>query len=71
MRADARKSTPEHPDRDLHCQESIEPLMQRIIAYANANGFGTVETMNAMNEVLQHLRVAYDEDPDPQDDPLD
>ena len=45
--------------------------MQRIIAYANANGFGTVETMNAMEEVLRHLRVAYDEDPDPQDDPRD
>lgn len=63
--------TPDHPDRDLHCQESIEPLMQRIIEYAHANGYGTVETMNAMEEVLRHLRVAYDEDPDPQDDPVD
>jgi hypothetical protein len=29
------------------------------------NGWGTVETMNAMEEILRNIRLAYAEVPDP------
>lgn len=56
-----------HPDRDLACQEAVEGSLQEIIADPNAHGWGTVETITAMEEVLRHFRVAYAEDPDPAD----
>ncbi|MCV9965688.1 hypothetical protein OIU34_27830 [Pararhizobium sp. BT-229] len=57
-----------HPDRDVHCQESIQATMQQILAEANQQGWGTIETITAMEEVLRNLRHAYDEDPDPAED---
>jgi hypothetical protein len=69
MTVQAPRHQASHPDRDLQCQESIEPVMQEILAEANMHGWGTSETLNAMEEVLRHLRRAYAEDPDPADDP--
>ena len=69
MDIEVPRHTPTHPDRDLECQESIEPTMREILDQANQRGWGTVETMNAMEEVLRNLRLAYAEDPDPQEDP--
>ncbi|MCV9967439.1 hypothetical protein OIU34_37030 [Pararhizobium sp. BT-229] len=40
-----------HPDRDLACPEAVEGSLQEIIADANAHGWGTVETITAMEEV--------------------
>lgn len=54
-----------HPDRALGCQEALEPELQRILADANTHGWGTLETISAMEEVLKNLRIAYAEDPDP------
>jgi hypothetical protein len=71
MRIDPSHFPASHPDRDLQCQENIEPAMQEIIARANESGWGTVETMNAMEENLQNLRLAYSEDPDPEEDPIE
>lgn len=58
-----------HPDRSLDCQEAVEPDLQRIIADANKNGWGTIETITAIEEVMKNLRLAYAEDPDPAEDP--
>jgi hypothetical protein len=58
-----------HPDRTFACEEAVEPELQRILADANTHGWGTMETISAMEEVLKHLRVAYAEDPDPAEDP--
>ncbi|MDQ0323711.1 hypothetical protein QO002_005918 [Pararhizobium capsulatum DSM 1112] len=69
MQVDAPKFPTSHPDRALQCQANIEPVMQEIIAAANAKGWGTVETMSAMEDVLCNLLVAYEEDPDPEEDP--
>jgi hypothetical protein len=59
-----------HPDRFLACQESIEFDLQEIIDKANMRGWGTVETLDAMEEVLRNLRLAYTEDPDPAEEPI-
>ena len=68
MNIEAPKFRTSHPDRDLQCQESIEGVMQEILAEANMQGWGTVETMNAMEEVLRNLRLAY-ADADTEDAP--
>ena len=69
MTIEAPKLAASHPDRESHCQESIQSTMQLILAEANSKGWGTVETMNAMEAVLNNLRRAHAEDPDPADDP--
>lgn len=58
-----------HPDRSLDCQEAVEADLQRILADANTHGWGTLETISAMEEVLKNLRLAYAEDPDQAEDP--
>ena len=67
MSVDAAKHPVSHADRQLACQEAVERAMQTILADANTKGWGTIEAINAMEEVLKHLRVAYAEDPDPAD----
>jgi hypothetical protein len=69
MNIDAPRLAASHPDRDIHCQESLSRVMQQIIAGATMHGWGTIETINAMEEVLKNLRVVYDEDTDCQDAP--
>jgi hypothetical protein len=59
-----------HPDRHLSCQEAVERDLLEIIDRANMGGWGTVETMDAIEEVMRHLRVAYAEDPDPAEEPI-
>ena len=59
-----------HPDRSLSCQEMIERDMQDIVDKANMRGWGTIEVMDAMDEVLRNLRHAYAEDPDPAEEPI-
>jgi hypothetical protein len=58
-----------HPDRYLACEKAVEPELQRILADANTHGWGRIETISAMEEVLKHLRIGYAEDPDPAEDP--
>jgi hypothetical protein len=69
MNIDAPRLAAGHPDRDIHCQESFSRVMQQIIADATMQGWGTIETINAIEEILKNIRVAYDEDPDPQNPP--
>lgn len=68
MSIHAPRFQPDHPDRALHCQESLESAVQELIADANQKGWGTVEVFAALEELLKNLRVAYAEDPDPEDE---
>ncbi len=67
-------NTPKYPvsqeDRHRVSQEEVEGPLQVIIDKANMRGWTTIETITAMEEVLKNLRLAYDEDPDPAEDPL-
>ena len=63
MQIEPPKFRTSQPERDLQCQESIEGAMQEIIIDAYMMGWGTVETMNAMEEVLRNLRLFYSEGP--------
>ncbi|WP_426237676.1 hypothetical protein [Pararhizobium sp. DWP1-1-3] len=68
MNIEAPKLCENHPDRDLQCQECVEVVMQEIIAEATRKGWESVETIQAMQEILMRLRLAfagglYPEDP--------
>lgn len=70
MAVDAPNYPVSHPDRALACQEAVELDLLRMIEEANTNGWGTIETITAIEEVMKNLRLAYAEDPDPAEDPL-
>lgn len=57
-----------HPDRDANLQEQIDTLFVDLIDQFCISGFGTIETIDAMQEVLRHRRRMYAEDPDPSED---
>ncbi|WP_426130233.1 hypothetical protein [Pararhizobium sp. PWRC1-1] len=54
-----------HEDRNLACQEEVDGPLQIILDQANTHGWGTIETISAMEEVLKNMRIAYAEHPDP------
>ncbi|KQY20210.1 hypothetical protein [Rhizobium sp. Root483D2] len=60
-----------HEDRHLVCQEEVEGPLKVIIDQANMHGWGTLEVISAIEDVIKHLRLAYAEDPDPAEDPID
>lgn len=65
----APKYAVSHEDRPLACQEEVDGALQKILDEATTHGWGTIETISAMEEVLQNMRIAYAEDPDPAEDP--
>lgn len=56
------------PDRSLELQEQIDMQLADLIHQFVVAGYGTVETIKAMHEVLDSRRLAYDRDPDPAED---
>ncbi len=70
MTVEAAKFPVSHPDRQLTCQEAVERDLLEIIDKANMHGWGTVETMDAIEDVLRNIRLAYSEDPDPTEEPI-
>lgn len=54
-----------HEDRHLLCQEEVDGSLQDILDRATTHGWGTLETISAMEEVLKNLRLAYSEDREP------
>ena len=48
---------------DVEWKANIERLMRQIINEANMDGCGSIETLNAIEEVLKKLQSTYAEDP--------
>jgi hypothetical protein len=46
-----------HEDRHLLCQEELDGSMQDILNRATTHGWGTLEAITAMEEVLKNLRL--------------
>lgn len=63
-----RKST-EYPDRDLECEEAMDAALRDVLDAGNAAGWSTPEMLSAIERVVPFIRVAYEADPDPADDP--
>lgn len=69
MYIEAPKLRENHPDRYLQCQECLDGIVQEIIAEATRKGWEPVETVQAMQEILMRLRLAFAGGLDP-DDPV-
>jgi len=67
MHIEAPNLRENHPDRDLQCQDCIEGIVQEIIAEATRQGWESVETVQAMQEVLMRLRLGFAGGLDPED----
>ncbi|WP_426232149.1 hypothetical protein [Pararhizobium sp. DWP3-4] len=68
-------NTPKLPvsdkDRHLLCQEEVDGSLQDILNRATTHGWGTFETISAMEEVLKNLRIVYTNHRHPSEDPKD
>jgi hypothetical protein len=69
MMVDAPKYPVSHEDRHLACQEEVDGPLQIILERATTHGWGTFETISAMEEVLMHLRLMYADHPHPNENP--
>lgn len=58
-----------YPDRQLDCEMALEDALQDIIEEAQTAGWKRTESMDAIESLVANFRKAYDEDPDPADDP--
>ena len=52
-------------DRKIELEEQIDTLLADLIDQFVVAGYGTVETIKAMHEVLDNRHRLYLEDPDP------
>lgn len=59
-----------YPDRDLDCEEAVDAKLRDLVDAANNAGWTTPEVLSAIERVVPHMRAAYNEDPDPADDPV-
>lgn len=50
-------------------EDFIDVYLQVIIAEANEAGFSSAEILTALGDAIERQRHAFDEDPDPADDP--
>lgn len=64
------RRTVNDPDRRIELEESLDGKVGDLIAEANDAGYGTEETLEALDEVVDNQKVIYLEDPDPADDPV-
>jgi hypothetical protein len=70
MTIEAARYRVTHPDRHLACQEAVERDLLEIIDKANMGGWGTVETMDAIEEVMKHFALPMRKIPTPQKSPI-
>lgn len=50
-------------------EEFIDTYLQVIIAEANEAGFSSDEILAALRQAIERQRLAFEEDPDPAEDP--
>ena len=59
------ESSARDPNRAPEFRENIKRMMQEIITNANMEGWGSLEVLDLMEEVLQKLRLSYADEPAP------
>ncbi|MUO72884.1 hypothetical protein [Agrobacterium vitis] len=60
----------EHPDYALSCEEALDLPLRDLVDQAVQAGWKPRVIFRALQEVAKNQGLAYDEDPDPEDDPL-
>jgi hypothetical protein len=65
--------SPKHPkshfDYSLECEEALDLPLQELIDIAVQAGWDTRTVIKALESVAQNKAIAYEQDPDPEDDP--
>lgn len=69
MKISAPRLQPDHPDYALECQEAIDLATRDIVDRAVAAGWKPRTIYKSLEEVARNQALAYEEDPDPEDDP--
>jgi hypothetical protein len=60
-----------HEGCHLLCQEEVDGSLQDLLDRATTHGWGTLETITAMEQVLKSLRIAYADHPHPNENTKD
>ena len=58
---------PQHPDYDLACQVALDIPVQDLIDRAVQAGWRASAVVSALEEVTKGKGLAYNQDPDPED----
>ena len=61
----------DHPDRNLAFQEQLDQRVMHFVDQAVTAGWRAPEVFAALDEVILNQRLAYEEDPDPEDTPVE
>jgi len=56
-------------DRVARLEAILDELILKIMVNLNQHGYGTAEILAALDEVCEKRHKAYQEDPDPAEDP--
>jgi hypothetical protein len=56
-------------DRKSRLTEALDDMILKIMINLNQRGYGTSEILDALDDVCERRWHAYEEDPDPADDP--
>lgn len=63
------EANPTEDTRTSALADVVESLVLKFMINLNQRGYGTTEILDAFEAVCQRQRNAYDEDPDPAEDP--
>jgi hypothetical protein len=68
MNVPSPKHPKTHPDYAINCEEALDLPLQDLIDRAVQTGWDTRTVMVALQSVAFNRALAYEEDPDPEDD---
>ena len=63
------RHAPDNPDYGLECQEAIDLAARDWVDMAGSAGWASRAVYKALEEVARNQALAYEEDPDPADEP--
>lgn len=68
MNVPSPKHPKTHPDYAINCEEALDLPLQDLVDRAVQAGWDTRTVMVALQSVAFNRALAYEEDPDPEDD---
>lgn len=68
MKVPSPKHPKTHPDYAINCEEALDLPLQDLIDRAVQAGWNTRTVLVALQSVAFNRAIAYEEDPDPEDD---
>ncbi|NHT78931.1 hypothetical protein G8E10_24845 [Rhizobiaceae bacterium CRRU44] len=69
MEITSPKIAADHPDYQISCEEALDLPARDLVDKAIQAGWSPRVIYKALQEVARNQALAYEEDPDPEDDP--